>query len=223
VGNHTLKQQFPALFLITLNKHISVASVFSTIALNISFCRCLTCNNLIFWYNLVAQVAHNRLNTMENKFRWGLHQSYLFSASSLYGVLISNNRVRYGMSVWKLKLPLKIKIFMCYLKRGVVLIKDNLIRRNWKGSKTCVFCSHPGTIQHLFFYCLVAKFIWRAVHITFNIDIPISVMHLFNDWANGMGPHMGKGLLIGAAALCWTMWTSRNDIVFENASTKTYM
>jgi hypothetical protein len=48
-------------------------------------------------------------------------------------------------------------------------------------------------------------------------------MHLFNDWANDMGPHMGKGLLIGAAALCWTMWTSRNDIAFENAPTKTYM
>jgi hypothetical protein len=75
----------------------------------------------------------------------------------------------------------------------------------------------------LIFYCLVAKFIWRAVHITFNIDIPISVMHLFNDWANGMGPHMGKGLLIGAAALCWTMWTSRNDIVFNSQSKNRYV
>jgi hypothetical protein len=127
------------------------------------------------------------------------------------------------MSVWKLKLPLKTKIFMWYLKRGVVLTKDNLIRRNWKGSKTCAFCSHPETIQHLFFDCHVAKFIWRAVQTAFNIDIPISVMHLFNDWANGMGPHMRKGLLTGAAALCWAMWTSRNDIVFDNAPTKTCM
>jgi hypothetical protein len=112
---------------------------------------------------------------------------------------------------------------MWYLKRGVVLTKDNLIRRNWKGSKTCAFCSHPEIIQHLFFDCHVAKFIWRAVQSAFNIDIPISVMHLFNDWANGMGPHMRKCLLTGGAALCWAMWTSRNDIVFDNAPIKIYM
>jgi hypothetical protein len=193
VGNRTLKQQFPTLFLITRNKHILVASVFSTIPLNISFRRGLTGNNLILWYNLVAQVAHVRLNTMEDKFRWGLHQNGLSSVSSLYGALISDNRVRYDMFVWKLKLPLKTKIFTWYLKRGVVLTKDNLIRRNWKGSKTCAFCSHPETIQHLFFDCHVAKFIWRAVQTAFNIDIPISVMHLFNNWANGMDPHMRKG------------------------------
>jgi hypothetical protein len=42
------------------------------------------------------------------------------------------------MVLWKLKAPLHIKIFMCYLKRGVVLIKDNLARRNWSGNKLCV-------------------------------------------------------------------------------------
>ena len=30
--------------------------------------------------------------------------------------------------LWKLRLPLKIKIFMWYLKRGVTLTKDNLAR-----------------------------------------------------------------------------------------------
>jgi hypothetical protein len=67
----------------------------------------------------------------------------------------------------------------------MVLTEDNMIRRNWKRSKTYVFCSHSESIQHLFFDCHIAKFIWRAVHIAFNIDISISMMHLFNDWANG--------------------------------------
>ncbi|KAL5655443.1 hypothetical protein ACJX0J_034762 [Zea mays] len=31
--------------------------------------------------------------------------------------------------------PLKIKIFMWYLIRGVVLTKDNLLRRNWHGDR----------------------------------------------------------------------------------------
>jgi hypothetical protein len=36
---------------------------------------------------------------------------------------------------WKLKVALKIKIFLWYLKREVVLTKDNLVRRNWDGGK----------------------------------------------------------------------------------------
>jgi hypothetical protein len=105
------------------------------------------------------------------------------------------------MTIWKLKVPLKIKIFMWYLKRGVVLTKDNLIRRNWKGDKKCVFRAHPETIQHLFFECHFAKFIWSAVQITFNIHMIVSVLHLFSVWANSLGQHMRKIVLTGAAAL----------------------
>jgi hypothetical protein len=60
---------------------------------------------------------------------------------------------------------------------------DNLIRRNWRGGKQCVFCAQTETIQHLFFECHIAKFIWTAVHIAFNIPRLVSVLHLFSDWA----------------------------------------
>jgi hypothetical protein len=59
----------------------------------------------------------------------------------MYLALISDNRVRLDLTVWKLKLSLKIKIFLWYLKQEVVLTKDDLIRRNWKGWKQCVLCA----------------------------------------------------------------------------------
>jgi len=31
--------------------------------------------------------------------------------------------------IWKIKVPLKIKIFLWFLQRGVVLTKDNLARK----------------------------------------------------------------------------------------------
>jgi hypothetical protein len=88
--------------------------VFSTIPSNIFFFRGLVGNNLNLWHNLVARVAHIRLNNMEYKFIWGLHQNESFSVKSMYLTLISDNRVRFNMTIWKLLL--KIKIFMWYLK-----------------------------------------------------------------------------------------------------------
>ena len=33
--------------------------------------------------------------------------------------------------IWSMKVPLKIKIFLLYLKRGVIFTKDNLSKRKW--------------------------------------------------------------------------------------------
>ena len=71
---------------------------------------------------------------------------------------------------------------MWYLKRGVLLTKDNLARLNWIGSKVCSFCNREETIQHLFFDCAYAKFFWRAIHLVFGLAPPKNVDDLFNHW-----------------------------------------
>jgi hypothetical protein len=59
----------------------------------------------------------------------------------MYNVLIHplipvvNNKM-----IWKMKIPLKTKVFGLYLRRGVILTKDNLAKRNWHGNKSCIFC-----------------------------------------------------------------------------------
>ena len=52
--------------------------------------------------------------------------------------------------MWKLKAPLKIKIFLWYLRRCVILTKDNFAKQNWQGNQQCCFCHETETIQHLF-------------------------------------------------------------------------
>jgi hypothetical protein len=42
--------------------------------------------------------------------------------------------------IWKLKVPLKIRIFMWFLHRKELPIKDNLSKRNCTGYKKCAFC-----------------------------------------------------------------------------------
>jgi hypothetical protein len=48
----------------------------------------------------------------------------------MYLALINNRTVIRNNIIWMLKNPLKIKIFMWYMYKEVVLTKDNLVRRN---------------------------------------------------------------------------------------------
>jgi hypothetical protein len=82
--------------------------------------------------------------------------------------------------------PLKIKIFMRFLYRKVILTKDNLIKRNWVGNESCCFCDNKESIQHLFFECPLAKIIWCIVHMTFGLAPPKNITNHFGNWLKGI-------------------------------------
>ena len=104
-----------------------------------SFTKTLRGHSLTLWHGLVARISHVHLNDNADFFQWNLNQSRMFTISSMYSVLINNGNVQFDKHFWKLKVPLNIKIFMWYLKRGAILTKDNLARRNWNGNKQCCF------------------------------------------------------------------------------------
>jgi hypothetical protein len=73
-------------------------------------------------------------------------------------VALINNGVRVSQEIWHLKILTRIKVFLWYLKKGVILTKDNLARRNWNGDTNCCFCHSPETIQHLFLIAFMPNF-----------------------------------------------------------------
>jgi hypothetical protein len=48
-------------------------------------------------------------------------------------------------------------------------------------------------------------------------------MHMFSSWLNGIGGRLKQLLLVGASAICWAIWLSRNDVVFDKSPMKTFM
>jgi hypothetical protein len=80
------------------------------------------------------------LNDLNDVFIWNLHQLGQYLVRSLYMALINNGTTHMNKQIWRLTVPLKIKIFMWHMKKRVVLTKDNLARQNWDGSKKCCFC-----------------------------------------------------------------------------------
>jgi hypothetical protein len=113
--------------------------------------------------------------------------------------------------------------FFWYLFKGVILIKDNLVRRQWQGDRKCCFCSSDESIQHLFYDCHFAKLMWRIVHVSFNLLPPTSVHNLLTDWLDGINRKLKYKILVGASATCWAIWLTRNNIIFDKAAAPSYL
>jgi hypothetical protein len=65
-----------------------------------------------------------------DKFIWNLTSSGEFTVKPMYLDLL-NGQTRYlHKYIWKLKVSLKIKIFMWFLHNKVIFTKDNLVKRN---------------------------------------------------------------------------------------------
>jgi hypothetical protein len=147
------------LYNIVIKKSDTVANVLVTILLNVSFRGSLQGNNLAIWNDLVFRVMYVQLNDQDDMFKWNLHQNGQYSVHSLYLGLINNGVIQINTKVWKMKIALKIKVFMWYIQKGVVLTKDNLAKRNWNESKQYSFCMNNESIHHLFFKCYYARFL----------------------------------------------------------------
>jgi hypothetical protein len=86
---------------------------------------------------------------------------------------ISNNKL------WKLKIPLGIKVFRWYLRKGVILTKDNLAKRNWYGSRNCVFYHQDETIKHIFFQCRFTRSIQSVIQVASTLYPPRNIANIF--------------------------------------------
>ena len=164
-----------------------------------------------------------QLTDQPDNFIWRLTDTGVFTVKSMYLDLMSDHTVFLRKYIWKMKVPLKIKIFMWFLYQKVILTKDNLAKRNWNGSKKCCFCDQDETIQHLFFSCPFAKMIWRIVHMAFNISTPTSINNMFGNWLLGVPRNEKVQIRVGVCALLWAIWNIRNDYIFNRAKTTSFM
>ena len=109
-----------------------------------------------------------------------------FSVKSHYLGLINQNTPSLNKDLWKIKIPLKVKIFLWYLRRGVVLTKDNLAKRNWHGNQHCCFCHENEMIQHLFFDYWFTSLVWATVIAVWGLPQPCNVSNMFENWVIGV-------------------------------------
>jgi hypothetical protein len=223
LGNRPLCDQYPSLYCIVNHTNVSVAHVMNELPLNIGFRRALSDNRWDRWAHLVGRLMEVQLSENDDTFHWNLTQSGLFTVKSMYLDLLDGNGGDAKKHIWKIKVPLKIRIFMWFLHKRVILTKDNLKKRNWQGCSKCCFCDQDETIQHLFFACPFAKILWRIIYMTFNIPAPSNVTNLFGNWLNGVQKKDKGHIRVGVCALFWAIWNVRNDFIFNKKSFPSFL
>ena len=157
LGDMSLADRYPSLFNIARRRNVIVADVLANVPLNIEFRRTLNGSKWSDWLHLVEELMGVTLSNEPDQFRWRLTPSGMFSVKSMYADLMNGQVPFRHKYIWKLKVPLKIRIFMWFLQKKVILTKDNLIRRRWTGSKQCVFCHSNETVEHIFISCPFAR------------------------------------------------------------------
>jgi hypothetical protein len=114
-GDTPLALQYPSLYNIVRRKSVLVADVLSNNPLNIEFRRSLNGNRWAVWLQLVQRLMGVTLTEEPDAFVWKLTTSGIFLVKSLYAHLMNGHTVFLRKYIWKIKVPLKIKIFMWFL------------------------------------------------------------------------------------------------------------
>jgi hypothetical protein len=119
------------------------------------------------------------LNDHRDSFRWTASKN--FSVKNMYNDLVIKSGTPVNCWTWKAKIHLKIKILLWYLKNRVVLTKDNLVKRQWKGYTKCCFCTEQETI-HTCFFILPRLDLCGGLFVLHLIAKPVDVGHLLRPW-----------------------------------------
>jgi hypothetical protein len=218
LGNSPLSEQFSALYSIVHRKSDTIALVMATSPLDVTFRRDLYGPRLVAWNALLQRLDSIHLSTGPDEFRRNLHPNGKFLVDSLYKAIIQSDiPVNCNKKIWKMKIPLKTNFFLYwYLHRGVILTKDNLVKRNWRGSTQCVFCHQDKTIKHLLFRYRFARSIWSLIQVALNLYPPTSVANIFGNWLHGIDLRFQTLIRVGALAVIWSLWLCRNDKVLND-------
>lgn len=87
---------------------------------------------------------------------------------------------------------------------------------------SCIFCKRaPESISHLFFKCTFVNSIWRRIRSWLNVQRSMSTLHSAVKWIKkdfgGAFIH-SKVVVLAFAATAYTIWASRNKVLFAGKS-----
>jgi mannosylglycoprotein endo-beta-mannosidase len=214
-GSGPLCSRFPALFSIAADPQITVSRCFRAMGGTPAFRQSLGSparNELAL---LLTEIAGTQLSDGPDIISWALEPSGKFSVKSLYRKLCQGTPRKHFSDIWKIAVPMKIRIFIWQLLRKRLPSNDNIRRRRGPSSGRCALCSDWEDTTHIFFLCPLARFMWSAVRellgCAWNPTCFAELYRLLDD----LSGQTKRVLWMCCTALCWGLWNIRNKFTIE--------
>lgn len=122
-------------------------------------------------------------------------------------------------TIWKLKVPNKIRNFWWRACRNSLATKENLVRRKCGRSKVCPVClQFDESIEHLLFKCQWTRAVWFGcnVNLDVNCESNSSILKWTSHILDSRPVEEAKSLLERVVFIAWYIWKSRNEFIFES-------
>ncbi|KAL0652768.1 hypothetical protein Bca4012_095459 [Brassica carinata] len=120
--------------------------------------------------------------------------------------------------VWSITSSPKLKLFLWKLCRGALPLGANLAARGLTAAKTCPHCGVEETALHLFFQCPFAVQVWMLAPLRAPFDsASCHSLEAGIQEASEVVCVLPTGIVGNLSSwICWFIWTTRNQLVFEN-------
>lgn len=128
------------------------------------------------------------------------------------------------MTVWGCDIPMKVKIFIWMAAHDRIQSAVQLKKKKWLGPTECSICDNIETSDHILFQCPIAVFLWSFLRNTFGWPkSPTSCEEFLLEFVDNRRGKIQKVLLFICAGALWTLWKTRNDLVFNKKVISTPM
>jgi hypothetical protein len=163
-GSCSLAIQFWDLYVIVNEQNILIADVWDGRHLKLTFRRSVDQQLMNRWYELMSVAESIQFTGDEDAIIWKYECNGVYSVSSLYAIVNFRGITPVHIpTVWQIKVPPRLHVFLWLWVNNKILTRDNLAKRQHFDDLTCVFCAENESCEHLFFDCVVVKEVWRAV------------------------------------------------------------
>lgn len=118
--------------------------------------------------------------------------------------------------IWKSKVPLKIKFFLWQMVNDKLQVAGNQIKKAWKGDSKCCLCSCFESVDHVFFQCHLAKFVWSVIRDIFHLrSVPNTLNDFTSSWLLRKGHLPFRLIIFLFAGFAWALWTTKNKMAID--------
>lgn len=218
-GEVPLKVRFHNLFKICRNPKQLACQVVENDMLQIDFRRNFGDKELQEWNELIEIVDKMVIRDEPDRVVWALNKSGLFTTSSLYrNIMDPGHRDRRIKEIWEARMPMKVRIFLWQVHKYRIKSADQLKRKNWKGDEHCKMCGESEDANHIIFQCPIAVFQWAITREVLSWrGLPNNLEQFYELVGYTSRSQDRKTALLLLGAISWSLWLTRNDLIFDNS------